>query len=274
MQCINKMEKLYNEVISHYKDCQYNLKYLSDTWAHTLNQKGFSYPLEEMVYMRSPGNRVNSWIVDTSYMIDQNCLDIDNPLIKHLLEIGENDFDYPRKDIVLNGKPYSSLFLRDVNSAAKLISLITESGLTQPKVLEIGGGIGLLSSILKSYFGDRITLFLADLPETLLIQEWYLRNCFSNSSVSFKASEKKSDFSMGGFNFINAYTLTSQDIEFDIVINMVSMDEMNQETINTYFKYIESNILPNGIFFFQNHYGQGTNTFDEPSEYEFNNGWI
>ena len=96
---MNNLDILYQEVLSHYQSCQIDLQYLSDTWVHTLEQKGRWFPQEEMMYMRAPGNRVNSWMIDTTYMIDHTSLDLDNPYIRRLLEIGENDFGHPRKDM-------------------------------------------------------------------------------------------------------------------------------------------------------------------------------
>ena len=63
----NKCEPLYERVIANYQNCQKNPESLSDTWAHTLAQKGEPYTLEEMVQMRFPGNRVNSWMVDSLF---------------------------------------------------------------------------------------------------------------------------------------------------------------------------------------------------------------
>ena len=46
----------------------------------------------------------------------------------------------------------------------------------------------------------------------------------------------------GGLNFINANTYATQDFEFDIAVNIVSMCEMNKNTTSNYVKFIEKNI--------------------------------
>jgi len=268
-----KTVHLYKEVIDNYQSCHRNTGSLSDTWSHTLARKGEIYTIEEMIRMRFPGNRVNSWMVDSLFLVDKTILDLNNPVIVRLLELGESDFGNPRKDIKVMGCFFSSLFLVDVVHAARLIQLIEDLELTYPRVMDIGGGSGLLLSLLRRYFNNRITLFFVDIPETLLIQEWYLRNCFPEVNQTYKSSKKGINFIENGFNFINAYVLESQNIEFDIVCNLSSMDEMPEETIQTYLTYIEKNISSNGVFYFSNRFGQSSRCVEEPSEYNLDANW-
>ena len=37
-------EALYNEIVAHYEACHVEKRYLSDTWDHTLAQKGRPRP--------------------------------------------------------------------------------------------------------------------------------------------------------------------------------------------------------------------------------------
>jgi len=270
---MGRNETIYKEVMANFRSCHKKLESLSDTWVHTLAQKGEMYTIQEMMNMRSQGNRVNSWMVDSLFLVDQSIIDLNNPIIVRLLELGESDFGNPRKDTKVMGSLFSSLFLADVVHAARIIQLIEDAGLTHPRVMDIGGGSGLLLSLLKHYFQDRITLFFVDIPETLLIQEWHLRNCFPDVGHVYKFSEEHVNFKKGGLNFVNAYVLDSQDIEFDIVSNLASMQEMTEDTIQGYLTYIEKNISSNGVFYFNNRFGQSSGGVTEPSEYKLDSSW-
>ena len=270
---MNLQSEAYKDIYSNYNRCDIDKEYLSDTWDHTLREKGHKFILSELNEMRAPGNRVNSWMVDSLFSIDDTAIDMKNPIVATLIGIGESDFGHPRKDICVEGRYFSSLFLRDVNNAALLIRLIELSGFQKPRVLEIGGGTGLLMYLLKIYFKEEITLFAVDIPETLLIQEWYLRNCFPNTPHCYKATKEPVNFNIGGINFINAYVLKHQNGQFDIAINFDSMQEMNKSAVEAYINYIELNISPKGLFLFQNRFGHSTNCVPEPSEYKFDANW-
>jgi putative sugar O-methyltransferase len=270
---MNLPAEIYKDIYSNYKNCDIDNEYLSDTWAHTLREKGHKFILGELLEMRAPGNRVNSWMVDSLFSIDDTAIDLNNPTVATLIQIGESDFGHPRKDICVKGQYFSSLFLRDVNNAAFLIRLIEQAGFKRPRVLEIGGGTGLLMYILKIYFKGEITLFAVDIPETLLIQEWYLRNCFPDTPHCYKATSEPVNFNNSGINFINAYVLKHQNVQFDIAINFDSMQEMNKSAVDAYINYIELNISPKGLFLFQNRFGHSTNCVPEPSEYNFDTNW-
>lgn len=260
-------QKIHGEIYAHYRSCDFGSSNLSDTWTHTLEQKGKEYSIDEMLSMHALGSRVNSWIDDCNYLIDVSCLLPEDELILKLLAIGESDFGRPRKDVLYRGKAYSSNFIHHVLIASKIIHAIHQQGIDHPKILEIGGGVGGIQYLLKSYFGKNITYFPVDIPETLLIQEWYSRNVFPQTPVSFKGSSAHVDMVNGGFNFINGYILGSQKIAFNVAINIDSMQEMDASTVKFYVNYIEENLESGGLFFCQNHYGQSSKGPTEPTEY-------
>lgn len=267
------LRALYDEVLAHYRSCPPRDVPLSDTWVQTLRHRGHLYEFDDMMRMLSPGNTVNFWIDDLQYLIDQTALDQSDPVVRRLLELGESEFGAPRKDLVIEGRSMASNFLHYVGYAARIIHAIEARGLREPSILEIGGGLGGLASILRRYYGERLTLYLADIPETLLIQEWYLRACFPEAAWTYKASEAPAAFRRGGINFINAYVLDSQDLALDAAINTDSMQEMTRETAEAYLRYLERNIAPGGFFYFQNHYGHSTSSVPEPSEYRLDANW-
>ncbi|MBI3553556.1 MAG: putative sugar O-methyltransferase [Elusimicrobia bacterium] len=266
-------QPLYDEVVSHYKDCHVEKKYLSDTWDHTLKQKGRIFPLPAMRRMLALGNRVNGWIDDSNHLIDKTILDPNDPAALRLVAYGEDEFGEPRRDLRLDGRYYSSNFVHHIFYASKIIHSIEERGIERPVVLEIGGGMGGVAYLLRRYFGDRLTFYAVDLPETLMLQEWYLRGTFPSMPTTFKAGEARVEPVSGGVNFVNAYTLRSQDYPFDVAVNIDSMQEMNVDAISLYIDYMQRNMSDGGIFFFQNHYGHATGSVAEPSEYPLDGRW-
>ncbi len=264
---------LFDEVVAHYKACGIKADYLSDTWAHTLKQKGALFPLADLERMLELGNRVNTWIDDFNFLIDETALARADPQAQKLLGAGEPDFGRPRRDCKVGRRWFSSNFVHHVLYAGRIIAAIEARKLARPRILEIGGGLGGVAYLLKAYFGDRATYFAADLPEGLLLQEWYLRRCLPDAPTAHKAGEARAVFAEGGLNFINAFALETQDFPFDVAVNIDSMQEMNRTAIVGYLKFIERNISPRGLFYFQNHFGQASSPVHEPSEYPLDARW-
>lgn len=267
------LRQLYGEIVAHYEACQTNPASLSDTWVQTLKHRGTLYAYDEMLEMLAPGNKVNFWIDDLHYLIDPTVVDQRDPIVRRLLELGESDFGAPRKDLRAAGRRMSSGFLHHLVYAAKIIRLVEAQGIQEPAILEIGGGLGGVAYLLRQYFQDRLTLYLVDIPETLMIQEWYLRATAPEAATAYKATRAPVVFQRGGLNFINAYVLASQDMPFDVAINADSMQEMTRETAQAYIRYFEKNMTPGGFWYFQNHYGHSTLSVPEPSEYALDAQW-
>jgi putative sugar O-methyltransferase len=264
---------LYEEVLDHYRRCNSDPALLSDTWAHTLRQKGRIFEESVLRCMLELGNPANSWIDDFNYLIDGSILNLEDPITRKLLDLGEPEFGSPRRDCRVGDRWYSSNFVHHVLYAARIIRAIEERGLDHPRILEIGGGLGGVASLLRLYYGSRCTYFVVDLPEGLILQEWYLRNVFPESPSSYKAAADPCDFAEHGINFINAYALSTQPFPFDVAINIDSMQEMHEGAVLAYIRFFEANISERGLFFFQNHYGQASSSVPEPSEYPLDEHW-
>lgn len=270
---VRSLRSLYGEIVSHYEGCQVNPASLSDTWIQTLKHRGTLYSFEEMLQMLAPGNKVNFWIDDLHYLIDPTVVDLHDPIVRRLLELGESDFGAPRKDVRMSGRQVSSGFLHHLVYAAKIIRMVEARGIREPALLEIGGGLGGVAALLRQYFRERLTLYLVDIPETLMIQEWYLRACAPQAATAYKATTEPAVFQRGGLNFINAYVVESQDVPFDGAINADSMQEMTRATAQAYIRYLQKNLVPGGFWYFQNHHGHSALSVPEPSEYELDAHW-
>ena len=265
--------ELYEQVLSNYEACYFDQNKLSDTWVNALEQKGQVYSIDDMIRLREPGNKVTSWLSDFSYLVDGSIIDLQNDITARLLDFGESDFGFPSKNIRVNGGIYTSEFLRPLNIASRVIQILEAAGNSDPRVMEIGGGLGIIPYLLRRYFGNRMTFFAVDIPETLLIQEWYLRNCLPDVPRTYVPDSEKAQLVDGGLNFINAHVLQDHDIAFDFVININSIGEMTRETSQAYIRYIEKNIAEDGFFFFQNHHGHSVASVPEPSEHELDDNW-
>ena len=267
-------QNIIEEVHMNYKACYKDKRIYSDTWSSIFRQKGDIYTADEFISMLSPGNRVNTWIRNILYYLDSTIIDLKNPLQRELLGIGEPELGNPYKDTFVKNKPYSSLFLFNVKIASDIIKQIDDAGIKEPRILEIGGGYGTLIGLLYAYYGNRLTVYAVDLPETLAIQEWYLRSRFPDAPTSYKATKDSISFKRGGLNFVNASVLHSQNIPIDVTVNIISMGEMHKDVSQKYIEFIERNISEQGIFYFLNAHGQCINAVPNVSEYGFDEHWI
>lgn len=265
------LRALYGEVAAHLESCELKTEYLSDTWSHTLKQKGRLHAFEDLLSMLAAGNRVNSWIDDFNYLNDETVVDSEDA--RAILARGLPEFGAPRKQLQAGGRQVSCQFVQQAVFAGRLIEAIDARGISEPVVMEIGGGLGGLARILRAHYGDRLTYYAVDLPETLAIQEWYLRGCFPEAPTAFKAGRTRVEFKRGGLNFVNAYALETQEIALDVAVNIDSMQEMNAGAVRAYLRYLEANISERGLFYFQNHFGHSATGIREPSEYPLDPRW-
>jgi len=118
------------------------------------------------------------------------------------------------------------------------------------RILDIGGGYGGLAAKLAKIFPSaKITLI--DSPEGNLLQRFYLHTVFSDIETKFdtQQSETASIFDTK-FSIIpiRQFELL-YEVEWDLVINTRSMQEMNPEDVASYFDMIQNKLHVGGIFF-------------------------
>ena len=125
-------------------------------------------------------------------------------------------------------------------------------------VLEIGSGYGgLISKIKRKYKNSRCILI--DLPETAVIQTYYLNSEFPNAKFLYLSDLKKYKEKILDIDF-DFLILPYWEIEaipdklINLIINIRSMMEMTKETITFYFKQINRIICDNGNFVCINRY--------------------
>ena len=273
MDAMTDAARLFDEVLEHTRLCTQDPDTISDHWAHTLDQRSSVYTLGDMFGMLEPGNPVNARIRYMAYLIDATAVDTGDPVQARLLALGESDVGRPRREIPAGDGCYSSAFLNTVACAGNVIGAIDRAGIKNPRIMEIGGGLGLLAGAIRAYYGDRATLYCVDIPEMLMIQEWYLRSRFPEAATAFLPTSKTASLVTGGINFINAYDLAGTEIPIDAAVNINAMQDMKATVAGQYIKYVEENISGGGVFYFQNTTGQSTSSAPEPSEYGFGPHW-
>ena len=258
---------VYDEAFEHYQSCNLETSNISDVWQHKLGTKGRVYSLEQLKYALNPGSAVSGDFYDFNYYVDPSVVDLGNAVTARIIESRQSDLGHPLKDLTLCGVTFSSKFISTAALATRIITRLNELKIRTPRIMEIGGGAAFLFQILKRYYQDQVTLFAVDLPETLMIQEWLLRNWFPDAPHTYKGSVAPVTFSEGGINFINAYVLESQDIPMDVVVNTSSIQEMDASTVDGYFAYAAKNLSDGGFFYYANHFGHGNNAAIEPTEH-------
>ena len=104
----------------------------------------------------------------------------------------------------------------------------------------IGDGHGLMGSLIKA-FDNNIKIVSINLGRILLFDVYHTEKLFPSASVELIQSRPESSTLKADFTFIEAqnYEFIS-DLNIDLFINIASMQEMNNEIINNYFKYINA----------------------------------
>ena len=263
------MDQLLVQIHKFLDDCDSEPNSLSDTWNKTLGLKGSRYSLEQLHDMRRPGSDVSLQIVSFHQFTDQHALDLSDPIQRQIIGMGDTKIGNPLLDLDISGVQISSHYVNSIVVASKIIAYLDSLGISEPTVLEVGSGIGLLGVALKQFYRQRLTLILADLPETLEHQSFLILSTFPNEEFTFKPKEAHVRPITGGINFVNAYKLSSQNYPIDVFINCNSMAEMKAETANGYIKYAKHNLNKNGLIYLSNAFGTATNSARTQAEYAF-----
>ena len=161
---------------------------------------------------------------------------------------------YSDKEFFCNNHDLSDVYhFFIINSHIK--NLLKSDSIT---LLEIGGGYGgLISKIKKTY--KNIRCIMIDIPEVLVVQNYYLFSEFPNAKFLYLKDLKNKKEKIFDMNF-DFLLLPFKEIEkipknfINLIINIRSMMEMTTNTLDFYFKHINRIILKDGIFVCINRY--------------------
>jgi len=147
----------------------------------------------------------------------------------------------------------------------------------EPKtVVEIGGGYGNFANKYKT-LKKNTKYVIIDLPEVLLLQNYYLNAMNSeykiinliDSSISVDIENDSFDFLLLPYNIYENF-----NFPVDVVINKRSLGEMPKNVLDKYFKWIQSNLKEDGLFYVVNRYAfTKSNDKNKFRDYPFDKKW-
>ena len=187
---------------------------------------------------------------------------------KLLEKFHQNEFFDTYKKIKFNKYKFAASFVVAFRYFTKIKELINK----RSKVLIIGDGLGDLSSMILKHY--KCQVFLCDLPESLVYQEYNLRHNFKNFKFNYIASKNDKINLNANINFINADQIHRLKIDLDLAVNTDSFCEMDKYSVNKYFKYVEKNLKVNGNFFYCNKGGLSSHSHKLPGNFPLSNNFV
>jgi putative sugar O-methyltransferase len=140
--------------------------------------------------------------------------------------------------------------LMDMLLLTVFIDIRRKSGI---KILEVGGGFGRLAEFLFLSSNANIQYVNIDaVPVSLMYSYLYLKKMFPNKKVCIKTNdsliEDKCDILV-----LPAWHMNNiANDQFDLTVNIESMQEMNQELVDFYLKYLNQATCRNGLIYLVN----------------------
>ncbi len=116
------------------------------------------------------------------------------------------------------------------------------------RVVNIGDGYGYFSALLKTYYPNS-KIVLIDLGKTLLFQANYCQRVFPDESHLLISDRVVPD---GHENFVYCpaeHLEILLGMEFDLAVNVASMQEMNAKTVDRYFTFLRKVLRSDGLFY-------------------------
>ena len=132
------------------------------------------------------------------------------------------------------------------------------------RMLEIGGGAGILSSLFHAEHG--CSNIIIDLPEMLILSSAFILTLFPDRRIILPNELGKSlspdeyDFALIPANM----TQMVRPLSFDLIVNTASFMEMDFHEVKAYFDLIDETLEDGGYFFCSNRMRKRTNFFKYP----------
>jgi len=152
----------------------------------------------------------------------------------------ENSVGKPKEQFNFDGKLYSRSSLNYLLGISCL-KKITKNFIPR-KVLEIGGGFGILGHILGLSKVANLKYINLDLPPLSLISEIYLKKSFGDNKVTNSLKEiKKKNISikkLKKFSSLPSWKIEDLKGKIDLFVNFISFQEMEPYILKNYIKNI------------------------------------
>lgn len=153
----------------------------------------------------------------------------------------------------LDGHRRSGSAVINALTSQRVVEWCQRLGLDRPlRVLEIGPGYGQGAVQLV----ERLPIAsyaICDLPENLFLSSYYLQTAQSKLPVSFMT---EGETAAAGVVFATPPDLERLQGPFDLVVNAYSLQEMNLESVQTYFAFIADTLAEDGLFYSLNAHGK------------------
>ena len=273
------MKEFEKKILENFKLSQENYKnnFKSYHWNYQINKKENLYRIENLKDFRK--NDLSYGLDDQFYSSEQTTSFFDNLIndygenyILNLLD--EENVGNCIGSFIYKNKYYSANELFHI----KFLSLIKgHTNLNSESIIcEIGPGYGSFASKLIKSFNSKVVLI--DLQESNFLNAFYLKKIFPNKKFFLSIDTlnnkiKKSDILENDIIILNPWDKIS-DINFNLFVNSRSMMEMNRETINFYFKFIQKNSTKDSFFLCINRYYKDTVGYPiELHNYPFDKNW-
>lgn len=261
----------------HSSQKKYNNQFKSYHWDYQINKKENLYKIENLRDFRK--NDLSKGLDDQFYTKKETIFFF-NELIN---EYGE-DFIVDLLDnknignctevFVYKNKIYSANELFHIKFLSMIKNFIDFDN--KNIICEIGSGYGSFASKLIKKYNSKVVLI--DLPESNFLSAYYLKKIFPDKkfflSIDIKNYEiKKKDILENEIIILNPWDKIS-GINFDLFVNSRSMMEMNKETIDFYFDFIQKNSNLDTFFLCINRYYKDTVGYPiELHNYPFDKNW-
>ena len=255
-------DKLVDDCYKNY--LRSSKKYLTDTWKFTggQNYKFFKTVVGDNLLINSNIKGISA--IDNYPSL--NFLNKKNK--KDLTKLQNSNYFEIYKKNKFEESYFGSSILIQFRYFLKIKKLIK----SKKNILIIGDGYGILSSIILNTFDCKI--FLCDLPETLIFQEYYLRKNFPNFKMNYVANDEDKINFGSKINFINCNQIHRFNFNLDLVINLDSMSEMDKSSIDNYYKFVEKNLKIGGYFFNSNPAGVSGQGYRLPGNFPLTKRFI
>jgi hypothetical protein len=150
-------------------------------------------------------------------------------------------------------KKMGLLFSYDCFRQLCFLNLIMNRGETKKErlnIINIGDGYGFLSALIKELFPNSL-ICLVDLGKTLSFQAHYCKKAHPECShrLVLDSSEAINQLDLGFLYCPAEYLEKLGELSFDLAINIASMQEMNQTSINTYFDFLRHHMPSDNLFY-------------------------
>lgn len=160
-----------------------------------------------------------------------------------------------------NGHHLNTIDLRNAYYSCRVFDLVDMANIEPRVIAEIGGGFGGHAGNLKQRYKGA-TLVLLDLPETLTIQMYYLRQRFPNATCLDILDIRKNPDCLKNLSGIDFVFLPGWEIvrlpndTIDVWSNTESFAEMFRPISNGYVKEASRTARVHGVFYCHNRYAK------------------